>query len=126
MSNNVRYLRSTREELPKVSGEPEPTPLQRAVLMRARELRERQSVRRKRSPAQWATAAVLAVVCFGLMYGAVDVVLRKMQRLAEDFSMQPAAVPAEPEPAPAPQSQSPDQPYFIDVHQSAATDDPKQ
>lgn len=113
MSNNVTQLRPVaRVELPPAAAEPEPTALQRAVLARARELRERENQPRTRSPAQWAIAAVLAVVCFGLMYGAVDMVLRKMQHIAEDFATQPAPAPAPPEPV---QSPSPDQPYFVDI-----------
>ena len=69
---------------------------------------------------QWAAAAVLAVVCFGVMFGAVDSVLRKMQHLAEGYSPPPPAVSAPAEPEPAPQSQSPNEPYFIDLQQQGA------
>ena len=119
MSNNVTYLRTAvRAELPKTDLDVEPTALQQAVLVRARELRERESQPRKRSTVQWATSAVLAVICFGIMYGMVDGVLRKVQRLAEDFAEQPQQGSAPAGPAPereAPQSKAPDQPYFIEL-----------
>ena len=116
MSNNVRHVAFGSRAEPAKLSEPEPTALQRAVLVRARELRERESEPRKRSPAQWAGAAVLAVVCCGIMYGAVDAVLRKMQHLTKDVVAQPAQ-PAAAEPPP--QAQSPNQPYFIDLQSSA-------
>ena len=114
MSNNVTQLRPVaRVESLKKPADPEPTALQRAVLVRARELRERDHQPRTRSLIKWVTAAVLAIASFGLMFGAVDAVLRKMQHLAEDFATQapPAAAPVQP----APQAQAPNEPYFIDL-----------
>lgn len=114
MSNKVRHVSfAPREKPASPPPEAEPTELQRAVLRRARELRERENEPHPRPPIQWIAAAVLAVVSFGLLFGAVDGVLRKMQQLMEEFSSRPAPAPT----APAPQSQSPDQPYFVELEQ---------
>lgn len=121
MSNNVRHVSfgaRTPPATPMTSND-EPTELQRAVLARARELRERESQPRTRSPVQWATAAVMALVCFGIMYGAVDAVLRKMQHLTKDYVTHPA--PAATPAAPPAQSQSPNQPYFVDLQSSGSS-----
>jgi hypothetical protein len=126
MTNNVRQLRPVhRDEAPKGPVEPEPTALQRAVLERAREMREREHQARQRPWLQWIGSAVLAVVAFAIMYNVVDFVLRKMQQIAEVFYQQ-MATPSEPAPQePAqlqPQPQTPDQPYFIELQK----DEPQQ
>lgn len=125
MSNNVRHIRSFSRPADPVKPilDREPTPLQRAVLARAQELRERENRPRERTPLQWAAAAMLALVCLGFMYGAVDLFLRKMQHLAEGFSTAPVATESPPADSPpaVEQSQVPDQPYFIDLQQHTKT-----
>jgi hypothetical protein len=120
--NNVRHIRSAARQPESVKPEREqgPTPLQKAVLDRAREMRERKNEGGARSPAQWAVSAVLAMVCFAIMFGAVDVILRKMQHLTEAITVEeapPAAAPVQP--------QAPDQPYFIDLQPPPPAEAPR-
>lgn len=116
MSNNVKHVHFGTRPPPAVD---EPTELQRAVLARARELRQREHEPRTRSPMQWAMAGALAVVCFAIMFGAVDAVARKMQLLTKEYGSQPTAPTVV---VPASQSQSPTQPYFIDLQQASGSE----
>jgi hypothetical protein len=118
MSNNVRHIKFASRPAQEKSVEPEPTELQRAVLRRARELRARERQPHKRSWGQWAGAAVMAVVSFGILYGVVDIVLRRIQHLAREFTSQPAVQPAS-QPSPSPQATEPSQPYYVEVQPPA-------